>query len=269
MAALDRASTLPSAIKAVAAVYLAVLATSLFYALSSQHQAAWTEILVVEVVVCVALGAWVSCTLSPDRLSLGMPLTIAAFIALAVVLALIAPQEKTLGGYIRLIYIHAAVTWIGLALFAISFFAGAGHLINNKLIGANWVDGFFGNALYFWTASSVIGSVAAYLTWGPAWYMEPRSSMALEILVIAAVVFLLGPLFKKDALRVAVETAVPAVVFLMLGLTGKLVHPNNAFVTSDSFEIKLFALIITVVFAGVAVQGIRWLALSRGARRAA
>lgn len=268
MASSGRVSVLSgNVIKAITAIYIAVSSVALAYALfSPQHQLLWTEILAAAVALFVFLGAWFSYSLSKDSLAIAMPLNIFAFISLAVTLALVAPQERILGGYIRLIYIHAAVTWVALALFAASFISGATHLPAAEKAPARWADAFFGNALYFWGASSFIGSIAAYLTWGEAWYLEPRTRMAFIILALALVVFTAGPMIKREVLRVALQTAVSAVIFLMLALTGKLVHPNNAFLKSDSLEIKIFALVIMLVFAGVAVQGVRWLALTRGAR---
>ncbi|MHB0977092.1 MAG: hypothetical protein ACYC1U_07840 [Candidatus Aquicultorales bacterium] len=255
--------------KVLAAAYPLVAFLALIYALFSPDvQLHWTLILLSAVACCVVLGAWFSYRASEELLPVVMPLNIFAFIALALELALIAPQEQILGGYIRLIYIHAAVTWVGLILFVAAFVAGVVYLVAPRLVKVNWAEAVFGNAMFFWAASTVIGTIAAYLTWGDAWYMEPRTRMALIILVLALVAFISGPMVQNDKLRIGMQAAVPVVVYLLLLVTGKLVHPNNAFVKSDSIELKLFALIITIVFAGVAAQGIRWLAHTRTSRSA-
>lgn len=251
--------------KGVALLYVAVLVVTMGYALfSAQRALLWAEILVGAVVLFVLAGAWYSFRLPKVDLSDIAPFNIFAFIAVAVVLALVAPQERTLGGYIRLIYIHAAVTWVGLALFAASFVAGGANLLIKDKAPAKWADSLFVNAIFFWAASSLIGTVAAYLTWGESWYFEPRTRAAFTILVVALIVYVVGPMMESHIVRMSLQTAVPALVFLLLALTGKLVHPNNAFLKSDSLEIKLFALIITLVFLGVAAQGVRWNAARRG-----
>lgn len=250
----------------VATVYTAVAAVALIHTqFSAGNELAWALILAASVAVFILAGAWLSFSLSGNALAQVNPLNIVAFIALAIVLALVAPQEKVLGGYIKLIYLHAAVTWVGLILFAVTLIAGIANLAF-KRPAPNWVDGLFTNALYFWTASTLIGSVAAYLTWGEAWYLEPRTRMAFIIFTAGAVAYVVAPMFKRSIERVATWSAVPTFAYIMLSTTGKLVHPNNAFTKSDSVEIKIFALIITLVFAGIAAQGVRWSALKSGAR---
>lgn len=185
-------------------------------------------------------------------------------ILLAIVLAFFAPEEKTLGSYIRLIYIHAAVTMVGLVMFAVSgllgvvYFVGllaAKNPIINKFAGriVTWSSSSQLTAILFWTASVSLGSISAYLTWGGSWWVEPRLRVALFILVLGFVIYQLRQMVEDKALRAGLNISLPAISVLMLTTTGKLVHPNNAFAKSDSVEIKLFAALITLVFAIVAV----------------
>ncbi len=249
----------------IASLYAAVLAVSMAYALfSARGGLLWAEILAAAVFLFVVAGAWYLLRLPDGDLPSIAPLNMFAFASVAVILALVAPQERVLGGYIRLIYIHAAVTWVGLALFAASFVAGGANILVKDRAPAKWADSLFANAIFFWAASSLIGTVAAYLTWGEFWYLEPRTRAAFAILAVALLVYIIGPMMNSQTLRMSAQTAVPAIVFVSLALTGKLVHPNNAFLKSDSLEIKLFALIITLVFLGVAAQGVRWFASRRG-----
>ena len=48
-----------------------------------------------------------------------IPITL-GLLVLAILLVSIAPEEAKLGKYIRIIYIHAAVVWVGLASFILS-----------------------------------------------------------------------------------------------------------------------------------------------------
>jgi hypothetical protein len=190
-----------------------------------------------------------------------IPVTI-GLLLLAVVLALIAPEEKILGSAIKIIYVHAAVTWVGLASFILSgifallyFFTNsnkdnAGETAKSRMLYRS--SGIQLNAIIFWTASVTIGSIAAYITWGGNWWIEPRLKMAVYILAIAIVVYQVRELVKSEVAKAAVNLALPASVFTLLAVTGKLVHPNNAFAKSGDVTIKIFAGLITIVFICVA-----------------
>ncbi|HEY3375092.1 MAG TPA: hypothetical protein VGK02_08535 [Candidatus Aquicultor sp.] len=190
-------------------------------------------------------------------------------ILLAVILALIAPEEKTLGSYIRLIYIHAAVTWVGMLMFAISglyalllFFGflldkSAAHGIKDVVVA--WSSASQVTAIWFWTASVVLGSFAARLTWGGNWWIEPRLRVAAFILVLAFVIYQLRQMIANVMFKAALNLSLPVASVILLASTGKLVHPNNAFAQSDSIEIKASAAIITILFAIVSVISMRLL----------
>lgn len=183
-------------------------------------------------------------------------------ILLAIILALFAPEEETLGSYIKLIYIHAAVTWIGLVMFAVSGLLAMAYVINNLLLRrskekenvVDWSSASQTTASIFWLASVTIGSITAYFTWGNSFWMEPRLRVALFILVLAFAVYQAGQMVSNTLLRAVLNLGLPVSIVLFLSSTGKLVHPNNAFARSDSPEIKLFAGLITLVFLTVAVN---------------
>jgi hypothetical protein len=171
-------------------------------------------------------------------------------------------KRQTLGSAIKIIYVHAAVTWIGLASFVLSgIFALLYFLTSSNKNSTGGTakstmlyrsSGIQLNAIIFWTASVTIGSIAAYITWGGNWWIEPRLKMAVYILAIAIVVYQVRELVKGEAMKAAVNLALPASVFTLLAVTGKLVHPNNAFAKSGDVTIKLFAGLITIVFACIA-----------------
>jgi hypothetical protein len=205
-----------------------------------------------------------------------IPVTI-GLLLLAVALALVAPEEKTLGSAIKIIYVHAALTWVGLVSFALSgIFAllyfltssgkdNAGETTKSKMLYRS--SGIQLNAIAFWTVSVVTGSIAARITWGGNWWIEPRLKMAVYILAIAVVIYQVRELVKSEAIKAAVNLALPASVFTLLAVTGKLVHPNNAFAKSEDVTIKLFAGLITIVFACIAFN-ITPLFISRARRGA-
>jgi hypothetical protein len=192
-----------------------------------------------------------------------IPVTI-GLLVLAIVLVLIAPEEKTLGSTIKIIYIHAAVVWVGLISFVLSgifaalfFITGSdktskGEQLKSRMLFRS--SGIQLTAIIFWTTSVIVGSIAAYITWGGNWWIEPRLKMAVYILAMAVVAYQVREIVKSDAVRAAVNLGLPVSVFFLLAITGKLVHPSNAFAQSESLLIKVFAALIAIVFAGIAIN---------------
>jgi hypothetical protein len=187
-------------------------------------------------------------------------------IILAIILALVAPEEKTLGSYIKLIYVHAAVTWVGMLMFVVSGVLALAALVLTPLLRnktsrmdeariVDWSSAAQRTAIDFWATSVIVGSIAAYFTWGSMFLqMEPRIQVALFILILGFAVSLLGEMFSARAMRAVLNLALPVSGVVLLSITGKLVHPNNAFSNSESFEIKLFAGLIAFVFLIVAIN---------------
>jgi hypothetical protein len=203
---------------------------------------------------------------NPSRRNKALLVTF-GLILLAIILALIAPEEKTLGNYIRLIYIHAAVTWVGMAMFAISGLCGFFYFLTLLTSGKsdsnaqeksraflNWSSAGQSTAISFWTASVILGSIAAYFTWGGDWWVEPRLQTAATILLMAVFVHVIRIMVDFKSLQAGLNFGLPAAALLLLLKTGKLVHPNNAFAKSDSLSIKIYAGLITLVFIVVAVN---------------
>ncbi len=180
-------------------------------------------------------------------------------ILLAVILALIAPEEKTLGGNIRLIYLHAAITWVGLIMFVASGLLGLLYFIGFLAPGKSaiqsikdtlvtWSSAGQSTATIFWVGHLTLGAIGAYVIWGGTWWHEPRLRVATLILLMAVVTVLVRSMVENKSLWAALNFGLPALAFLLLLKTGKIFHPNNAFAASDSFAIKFFAGLITLVF---------------------
>lgn len=201
-------------------------------------------------------------------------------ILIAIILALIAPEEKTLGSYIRLIYVHAAVMWVGMLMLILSGLLALLSIVRALLSRrpknplakdalVDWSSASQLTAIHFWLASISIGSIAAYLTWGSHfWSMEPRLHVTLFILILSFAIHKLGQMVSDKLMRGVLNLSLPVSAILLLTATGKLVHPNSAFARSDSFEIKLFAGIITLVFIIVAVSSTMLFSAKLRGRRA-
>lgn len=200
---------------------------------------------------------------NPKRQKIALLATL-GLIILAVVLAFVAPEEKTLGGNIRLIYLHAAITWVGLIMFVVSGLLGLFYFIGFLAPGKSaiqrvkdtlvtWSSAGQSTATVFWVGHLTLGAIGAYVIWGGTWWHEPRLRVATLILLMAVVTVLARSIVENKSLWAALNFGLPALAFLLLLKTGKIIHPNNAFAASDSFAIKFFAGLITLVFVVAAL----------------
>jgi heme exporter protein C len=92
-----------------------------------------------------------------------------------------APTEATMGHVQRIVYVHVAVAWLGLAGFLVMAPAGVLYLVRRDLAWDRWSQaaGELG-----WLSSGltlVTGSLWAHEAWGTWWTWEPRLTAAFVL----------------------------------------------------------------------------------------
>jgi heme exporter protein C len=101
-----------------------------------------------------------------------------ALVALAAVF-FVAPTERTMGDAQRIVYLHVAVAWVGLAGALVMAAAGAAYLVRRNLRWDHWAQaaaelGWLGSTL-----TLVTGSLWAHAAWNVWWTWDPRLTTAL------------------------------------------------------------------------------------------
>ncbi len=110
----------------------------------------------------------------------------AAILVLTAILAIgfVAPTEATMGHAQRIVYLHVAVAWVGLAGLGIAAVAGVGYLLQRRLDWDHWAQAA---AELGWLACSltlITGSLWARQAWGTWWTWDPRLTTALILWMI-------------------------------------------------------------------------------------
>jgi len=117
---------------------------------------------------------------------LKQPLAVLITLAVIVLIAFLAPIEKTLGANIRIIYIHAAWVWTGKVLFGIAAIAGLLALIfsqQERLVHLTRSLAF--TALFFWITYLPMSLYVMQSTWGGFFFDEPRWRIPFMLGIIA------------------------------------------------------------------------------------
>ncbi len=141
-------------------------------------------------------------------------LPIAGLLTLAIVMIfIVAPREITMGDVQRIVYVHVAVAWCGLAGILIAGAAGIGYLWKRELTWDGWAQAA---AEVGWLCSLltlITGSLWAHEAWNTWWTWEPRLTSMLILWTIYS-----GYLLLRSSLEDPHQRARLSAVVVLLGV---------------------------------------------------
>ena len=175
------------------------------------------------------------------------------------------PFEVMLGHYLKLVLFHGASTWVNLATFTLAGVLAAAYLVSGRLGTYAYVAASRYVSFSLWIFNTVLGSAAAWLTWGPGFWSEPRLRVSFWILLAVAVAIALDVALDKPRLHAGVDIAIAGAVWLFVVATPKDIHPANPVLASGTGIKVLFAAMV-LSWGVVAACAIRLWAASLNAR---
>lgn len=148
--------------------------------------------------------------------------------AAALALALLAPEEKTLGDGIRVVYVHVALTWTGMLLLGGTALLGLLVAAQPRPAWAAFQRRLYGVALAFFGLGYGMSMVASLVNWGGVPVREPRFITSMNVLVIGIIAWFLANLFENPRLAALLRAA--PVLFLIWSVQTSTVvlHPESA-----------------------------------------
>lgn len=167
-------------------------------------------------------------------------------------LAIAAPAERSLGNFVKLIYVHAAVNWSGMMLLGLAGALGVAYLLTRNAIIFNWLRALQLAVIIIWTFHTILGAISMRIIWNEFVWAEPRMFFALAVLIVIVGGYLISLAGESETIT-AVANIVAVVIVFVLGLllaTRNILHPKAAIVGSPDLAIKLFAFLITLSFLG-------------------
>jgi heme exporter protein C len=102
----------------------------------------------------------------------------------------VAPTEATMGNVQRIVYLHVAVAWCGLAGSVAMGVCGAVYLVSRRLAWDHWSQAACEIGWLCTTLTLISGSAWAHEAWGTWWTWEPRLTSCLVLWIVLAGVFL-------------------------------------------------------------------------------
>jgi hypothetical protein len=172
-------------------------------------------------------------------------------IALAAVILILMPGEKTLGWVIKIVYLHGALSRAGMVGLWAAGISGLIYLIRPRPALARWTSALLLCGWGYWAAHFIVSMPATRLTWGPwiAWG-EPRVTMTLQVLVAGLVVIVITRLLKDARFTAAATLLLAMAIALLIGRTGVLRHPLDPIGSSPSTLFRLVYLLLLIPVVG-------------------
>lgn len=179
-------------------------------------------------------------------------LIVSVLVLLAVIIALQAPAEQTLGAKVKLVYIHVGIIWTSLLMYAVTGILAVYFLITQRKTTFKWSFASEATALRFWGLHAVMGAISSKLIWGEVAWGEPRMKITLIVLSVSAIVYLLNGLIKNAEVSSILNLGMPFLILFLVLKAGRVMHPLNPVSGSTHLSIQLAVGAITLLFVLVA-----------------
>ncbi len=189
-----------------------------------------------------------------------VPRTILILCGVVILLTLLIPREATLGGIIRIVLLHGALSRAGLYLFGVAGLLGLALLLRPDERLASWTLASQQTALVVWFLAALTSVIATYLSWGViiAWG-EPRTQSTAAILGLG-LLMLAVVLWVKDHRFTGVTNVVLGVfAWLMVTRASSIQHPEQPIGSSPSLQFRVVFVGLVITLLVMAIQFVRWI----------
>lgn len=188
------------------------------------------------------------------------PWTIAVFVALAIADLWLIPAEQTLGGIIKVIFLHGALVEVGLIIFLLGGLVGLAYVIWRTDRLAQWGAALQKTGVILWIVYALASMFSTKLAWGQwiAWD-EPRVRASAMVLGLAIACLLFSWWVGSHLFTALANVAVTGVSFYLIKGASLLRHPFDPIGTSSSDTYRLYFGVLMLIVLLLAVQLTFWL----------
>ncbi len=187
---------------------------------------------------------------------------LALLLAAMVVVVALAPAEQSLGSGIKVVYVHVALIWTGMALMLVNGLVGLAEVALARPFLARWRQVIGGVALGVFIVGVVVSLWAEQVNWGGVLWREPRNLAVFNVTAVAIIVQVLASWLPKWRWRGLFATGLAAYLLWEIPRTPLVMHPSDPVRTSNSMGIQATFYSLFVLCLGTAVWLI-WYILAR------
>ena len=203
-----------------------------------------------------------------SREGIGVSLVVLA--AAALLLAWAAPNDVTLAGTSKVVYIHGALVWTSMLTLTAAGVVGLAALVVMFIKWDNmlhaWALALGRTGLLFWAAYIPVSMLASRMAWNAVFLAEPRYTTAFRVLAVGIIVQVIILLVNRPAISGGLHMAQAVILWALLLTTPSILHPNNPILRSVP-SIQFFFGLIVLACGVAALQVARLMAgLAQSAR---
>jgi hypothetical protein len=178
----------------------------------------------------------------------------AMLVVLAVIFAaaVLGPNDRILGGNLRLILLHGAWVWTGMLLFAASALVGLAALGTRRsgLHAGSLVLGRAG--LAFWLTYLPMSLLVMQLNWGGLYFDEPRWSTPFSFAIIGTLLQIGLLLINHKLVSSTANLLFGVALWVSLQTTSSVLHPESPVSQSGSgIQLYFFLLLALTGLLGL------------------
>lgn len=179
------------------------------------------------------------------------------FSGVTLLLLYLAPAEKTLGQWIKLIYFHSTLSYAGIYTFYASGILGLFYAALRRKPLGDWSLELGRGGLLIWAVSTALSLLSMQVIWGGLLWNEPRTIASIVILGIG-----LGKEFAFSGTGILIRSLSNTVFGLMVILVRsnltRIMHPDNPIRSSESTGIRVFPFLLLVCTLAALFEFTRW-----------
>ena len=146
---------------------------------------------------------------------------------LSAVIVILAPEEKTMGQGIKIVYVHVALTWTGMTGILILGLLGMGTLLTGRDSLLPWTQTVGWAGLGFFACGFAMSTLAAQINWGAIFWDEPRMRMAANVIALTLIVQVLNSWLTHVRLRGLLALIPAAFMTYSVASTRLVLHPQS------------------------------------------
>jgi hypothetical protein len=184
----------------------------------------------------------------------GLVICLIVLFGFTIAITFLTPLERTLGGNLRLIYLHGAWVWTGIVTFCASGIIGFLALLLRNQSLHSWSRATGWTGLCFWVTYLPMSMAVMQINWNGLFFDEPRWKVPFTFAVIG--ILLQAGLLLINTPRVTSLANIGFASALMFNLLKmeSVLHPDSPVFSSGSSGIKwIFILLFTstIIMSGV------------------
>jgi hypothetical protein len=163
-------------------------------------------------------------------------------------LAWAAPNDVTLAGTSKVVYLHGALVWTSLLTLTAAGVVGLAALVAMRFKRDNvmhaWTLALGRTGLIFWAVYIPVSLLASRMAWNAVFLAEPRYTTAFRVLAAGIIVQVMVWLVNRPIVSSGLHAVLAGAIWELLLTTPSILHPNNPILRSTPSIQFFFGLIV-------------------------